>query len=159
MPENGPAPVLNPNPPETPRVLDDMPMTTAREAPPSIGKRIRRLLYGRPLSSEHMEHTLLSKLVALPVFSSDAISSVAYATQQIVLALGAAGLYAAEYQHEVYEIHDADYRVNCKPCLIIVVLSYWQTIFGYPSGGGSYIVSKDNLGVACRTRCRSRAAD
>ena len=145
MPENGPAPVLNPTAPEMPVVPDDMPMTATREAPPSIGKRIRRLLYGRPLSSEHMEHTLLSKIVALPVFASDAISSVAYATQQIILAIGAAGLYAAEHQAE-YTRYTMLITGLIVSLLVIVVLSYWQTIFGYPSGGGSYIVSKDNLG-------------
>ena len=56
--------------------------------------RLRQRLLGEALSSEHMEHTLLSKLIALPVFSSDAISSVAYATQEIVLVMGAAGLAA-----------------------------------------------------------------
>ena len=147
MPETGPAPVLPPTPPETPLVRDipdDMPMTAAQEVPPSIGKRIRRLLYGRPLSSEHMEHTLLSKLVALPVFSSDAISSVAYATQEIILALGAAGLYAAGHRAE-YTRYTMLITGLIVSLLVIVVLSYWQTIFGYPSGGGSYIVSKDNL--------------
>src|SRR5579862_1396005 len=63
-------------------------------------RRLRRLFFGNPISSEHAEHTLLPKFLALPVFSSDAISSVAYATQQIVLVLGAAGLYAAEHQAE-----------------------------------------------------------
>ena len=146
MPENGPAPVSEANSPEVPLVPDDMPMTAAKEAPPSLGKIVRRLLYGRPLSSEHMEHTLLSKLIALPVFSSDAISSVAYATQQIVLALGAAGLYAAERRSE-YTHYTMLITGLIVTLLTIVVLSYWQTIFGYPSGGGSYIVSKDNLGA------------
>src|SRR6266550_3122109 len=63
-------------------------------------KRLRRMLLGSPVSSEHMEHTLLPKFLALPVFASDAISSVAYATQQIILALGACGLYQLQFRNE-----------------------------------------------------------
>jgi amino acid transporter len=103
-------------------------------------------MFGSPISSEHMEHTLLPKWLALPVFSSDAISSVAYATQQIVLALGAAGLYLSEYQAQ-YTHYTLIVSAAIVTLLAIVVISYWQTIFAYPSGGGSYIVSKDNLGV------------
>lgn len=103
-------------------------------------------MLGRPISSLHAEHTLLPKVLALPVFSSDAISSVAYATQQIVLALGAAGLWVAQ-ERAAY----THYTMLVTCCIVlllaIVVISYWQTIFGYPSGGGSYIVSKDNLGT------------
>ena len=62
---------------------------------PSLIKRLRRFLIGSPLDTEHMEHTLLNRLIALPVFASDAISSCAYATQEITLVLGAAGRYAA----------------------------------------------------------------
>jgi hypothetical protein len=62
---------------------------------PSPWTRLRRLVFGHPLASHHAEHTLLPKFLALPVFASDAISSVAYATQQIILALGAAGLWVA----------------------------------------------------------------
>ena len=65
-----------------------------------FSKRFRRLLLGSPVSSEHMEHTLLPKFLALPVFASDAISSVAYATQQIILALGASGLYLLAVQSD-----------------------------------------------------------
>src|SRR5207237_2731566 len=90
--------------------------------------------------------TLLPKFLALPVFSSDAISSVAYATQQIILALGAAGLWIAS-ERAAY----TRYTMLVSGCIVlllaIVVISYWQTIFAYPSGGGSYIVSKDNLGT------------
>ncbi len=93
-----------------------------------------------------MEHTLLPKFLALPVFSSDAISSVAYATQQIVLALGAAGLWTLEHRNE-YTHYTMLITGLIVALLAIVVISYWQTIHGYPSGGGSYIVSKDNLGV------------
>jgi len=116
-------------------------LAPARVTPRGI---LRRLLFGRPISSENAEHTLLPKLLALPVFASDAISSVAYATQQIVLVLGAAGLYAASQAHE-YTHYTMMITGLIVALLAIVVISYWQTVFGYPGGGGSYIVSKDNL--------------
>ncbi len=109
-------------------------------------KRFRRMLLGSPVSSEHMEHTLLPKFLALPVFASDAISSVAYATQQIILALGASGLYLLQYQHD-YTKNTLIIAGLIVLLLMIVVFSYWQTIFAYPKGGGSYIVTKDNLGT------------
>lgn len=112
----------------------------------SLFSHIRKLLFGPPVSSEHAEHTLLPKWLALPVFSSDAISSVAYATQQILLALGGAGLwiYGEEGRYGFNTLLIASLIVFL---LVIVVVSYWQTIFAYPNGGGSYIVSKDNLGT------------
>src|SRR5947208_4099853 len=90
-------------------------------------KRLRRLLLGSPMSSEHMEHTLLPKFLALPVFASDAISSVAYATQQIILALGASGLYLLQFQHE-YTKNTLLIAGLIVLLLVIVVFSYWQTI-------------------------------
>ena len=108
--------------------------------------QLRQLLLGKALSSEHMEHTLLSKLIALPVFSSDAISSVAYATQEIVLVMGAAGLWSLS-QGGGYTHYTLLVSALIVALLVIVVTSYWQTIFAYPSGGGSYIVSKENLGT------------
>jgi len=108
-------------------------------------QRLRRIVFGSPISTEHAEHTLLPKVLALPVFASDAISSVAYATQQIILALGAAGLYVTSL-HEQYKHYTMLITGLIVALLVIVVISYWQTIFGYPSGGGSYIVSRENLG-------------
>ncbi len=108
--------------------------------------QLRRLLLGKALSSAHMENTLLSKIIALPVFSSDAISSVAYATQEIVLVMGAAGLASLTY-HGAYTHYTLLVSALIVTLLVIVVFSYWQTIFAYPSGGGSYIVSKENLGT------------
>ena len=122
--------------PFAPRPSDRLPFT----------KRFRRLLLGSPVSSEHAEHTLLPKLLALPVFASDAISSVAYATQQIILALGASGLYLLQEQ-ERYSRNTFLIAGLIVTLLVIVVFSYWQTIFAYPKGGGSYIVTKDNLGI------------
>jgi amino acid transporter len=106
----------------------------------------RRVLLGTPLPTSGYEDTRLGKILALPVFSSDAISSVAYATQEILLALGAAGLTAAgaraAYTHYTWGV-----TMAIVGLLAIVAFSYRQTIFAYPNGGGSYIVSKENLGT------------
>ena len=89
------------------------------EAPPlSPVQRLRRIVFGSPISTEHAEHTLLRKILALPVFASDAISSVAYATQQIVLALGAAGLFALEFRAQytsAYISFILDFAHSCSP--------------------------------------------
>lgn len=109
-------------------------------------KALRWIIYGEPLATQQYEVNRLRKLLALPVFCSDAISSVAYGPQQILLALTMAGMWlphlAGIYSHNVMTI-------SWCICLVLVLvsLSYWQTIFGYPSGGGSYIVTKDNLGT------------
>jgi amino acid transporter len=107
---------------------------------------LRVLLFGRPIATEKQDHARLPKFLALPVFSSDAISSVAYATQQILLAFGAAGL-AAPAMSSLYSGMTMAITFAICFLLIVVVTSYWQTIYAYPSGGGSYIVSKDNIGV------------
>ncbi len=122
------------------------PLSPVPPRPPSLTKRIRRFLLGSPVASEHLEHTLLPKFLALPVFASDAISSVAYATQQIILALGAAGLWLAA-ERERYAHYTLLISGLIALLLAIVVTSYWQTVFAYPKGGGSYIVTKDNLGT------------
>src|SRR5207244_9665075 len=80
------------------RGQDPPPRAPLRAPRPSPFQRLRRLVLGSPISTEHAEHTLLRKILALPVFASDAISSVAYATQQIILALGAAGLFAMQFR-------------------------------------------------------------
>jgi amino acid transporter len=98
-------------------------------------------LVGRPLATTEQEHQRIPKLIALAVFSSDAISSTAYATEEIlfVTALGASSLTLG-----------LSVLVPIAICvcilLVIVVTSYRQTIFAYPSGGGSYVVSRENLG-------------
>ncbi len=99
---------------------------------------IKRILLGRPMATAAMGHTLLPKVIALPVFSSDALSSVAYATQEILLVLGAAGAVAFS---RVVPISFA-----VASLLAVVVVSYRQTVRAYPSGGGAYTVSKENLG-------------
>src|SRR3989442_1422088 len=105
----------------------------------STADLVKRILVGRRMPTHRLEHTLLPKVLALPVFSSDALSSVAYATEQILFVLLAASANAA---HLVMPISFA-----IAALMVIVVASYRQTIRAYPSGGGAYIVSKENLGV------------
>src|SRR4026207_2237471 len=100
----------------------------------------QRFLVGRPLASAEEGHTKLRKIIALPIFASDAISSTAYATEEILLVLiPAAGLSVALSRL-------GPISVVVIVLLAIVATSYRQTIFAYPSGGGSYIVSRENLG-------------
>jgi amino acid transporter len=107
---------------------------------PTAIKRVKNLLVGRPLPSERLEHERLSKKTALAVLSSDAISSVAYATDQILFVVGGAiGLAAIQFVLPISAV--------IVGLLVLVALSYRQTIFAYPGGGGSYTVAKDNLGV------------
>src|SRR3954471_3554518 len=107
---------------------------------PTTIKRVKNLLVGRPLPSERLEHERLSKKTALAVLSSDAISSVAYATDQILFVLGGAvGMAAINYVVPISGI--------IVGLLVLVALSYRQTIFAYPNGGGSYTVARENLGV------------
>ena len=102
----------------------------------------KRILVGKPIASAEEHHHRLNKIVALPVFASDAISSTAYATDAIlVVLLIQAGIGAEAWKYLV------PIAVIVCILLVIVVLSYRQTIFAYPSGGGSYIVSRENLGV------------
>jgi amino acid transporter len=101
---------------------------------------LKRILIGPPIASSEEHHQRLIKLIALAVFASDAISSTAYATEEILLVLVAAGGLAA--YNDLVPI-----AIIVVVLLAIVVTSYRQTIYAYPSGGGSYIVSKENLGV------------
>src|SRR5207237_6916893 len=89
---------------------------------------------------DRLEHTLLPKVLALPVFSSDALSSVAYATEQILVVLVAVSLSSA---HRLV----MPISLAIAALMAIVVASYRQTVRAYPNGGGAYIVSKDNLGT------------
>ncbi|HYH48791.1 MAG TPA: APC family permease [Acidimicrobiia bacterium] len=101
----------------------------------------KRLLVGRPLPSAEEEHRRIPKIVGLAVFSSDAISSTAYATEEILHVLvPRAGMEALEYLIPI--------SIVVVGLLAIVGLSYRQTIFAYPLGGGSYTVSRENLGTA-----------
>lgn len=104
---------------------------------------LKRLLVGNPLRTEQAAHERLSKKTALAVFSSDALSSTAYATEEILLVLAAAVAYGqANAFHYVVPI-----SLGIATLLVIVAISYRQTIHAYPSGGGAYIVAKENLGT------------
>src|SRR5512133_2785171 len=96
------------------------------------------LLIGRPLPTADAPHQTIGKLVGLAVFASDALSSTAYATQEILGILAAAGTLAFGYAFPI--------ALAIVFLMGIVVLSYEQTIHAYPSGGGAYVVSRDNLG-------------
>jgi amino acid transporter len=101
---------------------------------------LKRLLVGRPLPTAEEEHRRILKVVGLAVFSSDAISSTAYATEEILHVLvPRAGMEALEYLIPI--------SLVVIVLLTIVGLSYRQTIFAYPQGGGSYTVSRENLGT------------
>lgn len=100
---------------------------------------LRTLLLGSPLPTAAEAHQRLSKIQALAVFSSDALSSVAYATEEILLALVLAGSAGMGLSLPI--------SLTIIGLLAIVATSYHQTIHGYPSGGGAYIVAYDNLGV------------
>ena len=99
---------------------------------------ITRAFLGRPLRSDRLDHTLLPKRLALPVFCSDPLSSVAYATEQILLVLGLGGLAMLGLTPWV--------GMGVVVLLVIVVASYRQTCAAYPNGGGAYAVSRANLG-------------
>ncbi|HEX8138160.1 MAG TPA: APC family permease [Pyrinomonadaceae bacterium] len=104
---------------------------------------IKRLLVGNPLRTEQAAHERLSKKTALAVFSSDALSSTAYATEEILLVLAAAVAFGQAHAfHYVVPI-----SAGIAVLLAIVTTSYRQTIHAYPSGGGAYIVAKENLGT------------
>ncbi|MFB3737587.1 MAG: APC family permease [Candidatus Velamenicoccus archaeovorus] len=113
--------------------------TATRRARASTGDYLKRLLVGRAVASHKLEHTLLPKILALPVFSSDALSSVIYAPEEIMLVLLTASASAAAVALPI--------AGAIATLMVIVVVSYRQTIRAYPSGGGAYIVSKDNLGT------------
>jgi amino acid transporter len=104
---------------------------------------IKRLLVGRALKTEQAAHERLTKKTALAVFSSDALSSTAYATEEILLVLAV----AAAASHGVSFSYVVPISVGIAVLLGIVATSYRQTIHAYPSGGGAYIVAKENLGT------------
>lgn len=102
--------------------------------------RVKRALFGRPLATDRLDHERLSKTTGLAVLSSDAISSVAYATDQILISLSVLG--AAVAIGYVVPISAAIVAL-----LVLVGVSYQQTIRAYPGGGGSYTVARENLGT------------
>src|SRR6185437_3706060 len=114
---------------------------TARVAFPAVGLLtglLKRGVVGRPVRSDRLGETLLPKKIALPVFASDALSSVAYATEEILLVLTLGGLTF---------IHFTPYIAAMVGILMLVVVaSYRQNVHAYPSGGGDYEVATTNLG-------------
>jgi amino acid transporter len=104
-----------------------------------LAHRLKRLLVGTPLPTAQARHERLGKATALAVFASDALSSVAYATEEILLVLMMAGAVALSYSLPI--------GFAIAVLIAIVVTSYRQTVLAYPKGGGAYVVSKDNLGT------------
>jgi len=102
--------------------------------------QVKRLIVGAPIPSRLAHHERFSKITGLAVLSSDALSSVAYATEEILRVLAVGGLAAMSLVTPIGAVIAA--------VMVVVVFSYRQTIHAYPSGGGAYIVSKDNLGRA-----------
>ncbi len=102
---------------------------------------VKRLLIGKPIATSEEGHQRLKKRIALPVFASDAISSTAYATDEILIVL----LVQAHIGHQAWGLL-VPLAIVVAVLLTIVVISYRQTIYAYPSGGGSYVVSRENLG-------------
>ncbi len=102
-------------------------------------RNLKWLLFGKPLTSAQLVHERLPKWKALAVYSSDALSSVAYATQEILVPLAAVSVGAMSWS----------LPIGCAIALLLAVvsMSYWQTIRTYPNGGGAYIVSRENLGT------------
>jgi amino acid transporter len=112
---------------------------TPRDTLARLGMRVKRVLIGPPLATAEEIHERLTKVKALAVFSSDALSSSAYATEEILLQLIIAGTAALAFSVPI--------SLAIALLLAIVAFSYRQTVRAYPKGGGSYIVAKDNLGT------------
>ena len=109
---------------------------------PAVLSGAKRRLIGRPRATYELEDTLLPKTLALPIFSSDPISSVAYATEAALAVLVASSLAA---RHDILPI-----SIAISALLLIVAVSYSQGIKAYSSSGGSYIFARENLGVSRR---------
>src|ERR1700730_15854599 len=109
-----------------------------RTAAGHLYRQIKRVLIGQPIPTTHASHERLTRVKALAVLSSDAISSAAYGPEAALLVLSAAGAGALVLTLPI--------SAAIALLLIIVTFSYRQTIFAYPSGGGSYIVASENLG-------------
>src|SRR4030065_2965745 len=101
--------------------------------------RLKEWLIGAPLPTQELGHKKLNKVRALAAFSPDALSSIAYANQEISLGLVVAGSAGLSLAWPI--------GLAITALLAMVALSYYQTIQGYPSGGGSYVVARENLGT------------
>ncbi|HUP18261.1 MAG TPA: hypothetical protein VM848_19705 [Acidimicrobiia bacterium] len=104
---------------------------------------LKQRLFGRPFASYEEQHQLLPKRLALPVFASDPLSSVAYATEEAMLVLALAGTAAFSFLTPL--------SLGIAAVLLIVIVSYRQTIKAYPDGGGAFIVANDNIGIRTGT--------
>ena len=104
-----------------------------------FASKLRRLIIGTPLATAHQHHELIPKWKALALLSADALSSTAYATEEIIIPLALVGT-------ALLTMWSMPIALGILGLMIIVALSYRQTISAYPKGGGSYIVAKDNLG-------------
>src|SRR5215475_15195760 len=111
-----------------------------RQLTEGVFEGMKRIVVGRPLRSDRLTEQLLPKRIALPVFASDPLSSVAYATQEILLVLTLGGL--------AYLFLAPWVGLAVVALLAVVVISYRQVVRAYPSGGGSYEVASTNLGQA-----------
>src|SRR5580693_2408990 len=100
---------------------------------------VKRVLVGRPMQSDKLGHTLLPKRIALPVFASDALSSVAYATEEILIVLSVGGI-------ALFTGYTPWIALAVGVLMLVVVASYRQNVHAYPSGGGDYEVASTNLG-------------
>lgn len=126
--------MIYPSHPEEPSPTTVLRRTTVHKPRPSL----ITWLIGRPLPTADAPHQTIGKAIGLAVFASDALSSTAYATQEILVILAAAGSMAFGYAFPI--------SIAIVSLLVIVAISYEQTIHAYPGGGGAYIVSRDNLG-------------
>ena len=136
--------------PDTPPLVDrstlrPLPPTPDSPIPESRAYRFKSKVLGQPLTNDQLEHERLGKPTALAVFASDALSSTAYASEEILRTLlmiggaGGIGVLAFRYLTPI--------TVALVLVLVILIFSYRQTIKAYPSAGGAYIVTKDNLGL------------
>lgn len=115
-------------------------MSTNTTSSDSSRFSVSRLVLGRPLETHALPHQTVSRPVGLAVFASDALSSTAYATEEILIILALAGTGAATLGLSI------PIAIAIAILLAIVTISYRQTIYAYPNGGGAYIVARDNLG-------------
>lgn len=121
-------------------IEDEHGTTVLRRMAEYVPKRsLRTWLIGRPLPTADAPHQTIGKFIGLAVFASDALSSTAYATQEMLVILAVLGTAAYGY---VFPL-----SLGIVTLLAIVTLSYQQTIYAYPKGGGAYIVTRDNLGA------------
>src|SRR5262245_21965601 len=114
------------------------PLVAGRAGQYEPGRSWRTSLIGRPLPTADAPNETVGKFIGLAVFASDALSSTAYATQEILIILAGAGTVAFFYSVPI--------AIAIVALLGIITLSYEQTIHAYPGGGGAYIVARDNLG-------------